>query len=149
MKLYRSTRDKKVFGLCGGLAEVFKIDVTILRLIVLLGIFFSGGAVLLLYILAALVIPKEEGPYSPPPYYGSGNAGSWGYGQPTGFGTTGQPGPTPGMSHGQPPRQPERADSKLDDMMKDIERKALLKEIDELKARLAKLEQDKNVKGDE
>jgi phage shock protein PspC (stress-responsive transcriptional regulator) len=146
MKLYRSTRDRKVFGLCGGLAEAFKIDPTILRLIVLLGIFFSGGAVLLLYILAALVIPKEQEPYSPPPYYGSGNAGSWNYGQPTGFGTAG---PAPGTFHGQTARQPERADSKLDDMMKDIERKALLKEIEELKARLAKLEQEKNTKGDE
>ena len=57
-RLYRSQRDKKVFGLCGGLAETFGLDPTILRLIVAIGIIFSGGAVLLIYIVASLAIPQ-------------------------------------------------------------------------------------------
>lgn len=154
MKLYRSNRDKKVFGLCGGLAETFKIDATILRLIVAIGVVFSGGTVLLLYLLAALVIPKEPGPYDAPPYYGS-TPGGWNYGQPAGPGPAGSAGTQAGTFHTATAPQRERpAESKLDDMMKDIERKALLKEIEELKARLAKLESEKNEnekneKGDE
>lgn len=132
MKLYRSSRDKKLFGVCGGLAETFRIDPTLLRLVVALAIFFSGGTVLLLYILFALVLPKEPEPYGAPPSYG----------QAPGAGAN----PGPFQTKAASP-QDHAADSKLDDMMKDIERKALLKEIEELKARLAKLE--KQEKGDE
>ena len=60
-KLYRSTTDKKVFGVCGGLAEYFNVDPTIVRLICVLAVFCVGGG-LLAYIIAALVMPaKPEG----------------------------------------------------------------------------------------
>lgn len=57
-KLYKSSTDKKIAGVCGGLAEYFEIDVTILRLIWALVVVFSGfipGG--LVYIIAALVMP--------------------------------------------------------------------------------------------
>ncbi|MEX1029814.1 MAG: PspC domain-containing protein [Paenibacillaceae bacterium] len=140
-KLYRSQRDKKVFGLCGGLAETFNIDATILRVIVAAGVIFSGGAVLLLYIVASLVIPKESDLYNAQPQH-------------SGFGHQGwnPPSPGPGMSPPNaykqaPPHQtaPVQATSpSIDELMKDIEKKAMQNEIDQLKARLAKLE-----KGDE
>ena len=54
-KLYKSQTDKKLCGVCGGLAEYFNIDSTLVRL---LWILFSlaGGAGLLCYIIAAIVM---------------------------------------------------------------------------------------------
>ena len=57
-KLYRSKTDKKMAGVCGGVAKYFGIDATIIRLIWALAIFFVGSG-LLLYIVCALVIPEE------------------------------------------------------------------------------------------
>ncbi len=57
-KLYRSNIDKKIAGVCGGLAEYLKIDSTLIRL--LLVVFcLMGGAGVLLYIIAWLVIPER------------------------------------------------------------------------------------------
>ena len=72
-KLYRSRRDKKVTGLCGGLAEAMNVDATLLRLLVVITTFFTGGTVIFIYFVAALVIPKEPGYDQPPfdPYAGS------------------------------------------------------------------------------
>ena len=57
-KLYRSRTDKKVCGVCGGLAQYLNMDVSIMRLIVILLILFAGGG-LIAYIICALVIPEE------------------------------------------------------------------------------------------
>jgi phage shock protein PspC (stress-responsive transcriptional regulator) len=57
-KLYRSRKDKKICGVCGGLAKYFEIDVTIIRLIWVLCCLFAGGG-LLAYLICALVIPNE------------------------------------------------------------------------------------------
>ena len=57
-KLYRSRTDKKIFGVCGGLAKYFEIDSTIVRLALVLLIVFAGAG-LLAYIIAALVMPNE------------------------------------------------------------------------------------------
>lgn len=57
-KLYKSEDDRKLCGVCGGLAEYFGIDSTIIRLIfILLTIFACSG--LIIYIIAAIVIPRE------------------------------------------------------------------------------------------
>lgn len=57
-KLYKSTSDKKLCGVCGGIAKYFNIDSTIIRLaFVLLTLFVGGG--LLAYIICALVMKKE------------------------------------------------------------------------------------------
>jgi phage shock protein C len=140
-RLYRSQRDKKVFGLCGGLAETFNIDATILRIIVAAGVIFSGGAVLLLYIVASLVIPKESDIYNSPPNNGFGGYQGWNPPSP-GPGTS-----SPNAYRQTPPQQAapaQAAPPSIDEMMKDIEKKAMQNEIEQLKARLAKLE-----KGDE
>lgn len=57
-RLYRSSTDCKLAGVCGGIGEYFNIDSTLIRL----GwIVFSamGGAGLLAYIIAAIVMPKQ------------------------------------------------------------------------------------------
>ena len=57
-KLYRITNGKKLCGVCGGLAEYFGIDPTLVRLAwVLLAVFAGMG--LLAYIICALVIPHK------------------------------------------------------------------------------------------
>ncbi len=58
-KLYRSRTDKVFLGVCGGLAEYFDLDATVVRLIAVLLIIW-GGVGLLAYIIAGFVIP--EGP---------------------------------------------------------------------------------------
>ncbi|MDF9843478.1 MULTISPECIES: PspC domain-containing protein [unclassified Paenibacillus] len=58
-KLYRSTTDKMLTGLCGGLARHFNLDTTLVRLLVAAAAFFSFGTVLLIYIIASIIIPKE------------------------------------------------------------------------------------------
>ncbi len=135
-KLYRSQRNKKIFGLCGGLAEEFNIDATLLRVIVAVSIPFTSGATILVYLIASMVIPKEPGLYEGHPHAGYGSQ-SWHT----------APGPAPSAPNAYPqstPAQPAQASNSIDDMMKDIEKKAMQSEIDQLKARLAKLE-----KGDE
>ena len=57
-KLYRSKKDKQICGVCGGLAEYFNIDTTLVRLGVLALVLFAGGG-LLAYIIAAIVMPEN------------------------------------------------------------------------------------------
>ena len=57
-KLYRSNTNKKIAGVCGGVAEYFNIDPTIVRLAVAFCVLFAGFG-LLAYIVAALVIPSN------------------------------------------------------------------------------------------
>ena len=54
-KLYKSTRDRKVCGVCAGIAEYLNIDPTIVRLIVAVLILVYGTG-WLAYIIAALVL---------------------------------------------------------------------------------------------
>ena len=57
-KLYRSRTDKKLCGVCGGLAKYLGLDSTIVRLILVPCVLFAGVGVLA-YLIAALVIPNE------------------------------------------------------------------------------------------
>lgn len=57
-KLYRSETDKKIAGVCGGIAEYLKIDSTIVRLLLVL-FCLMGGAGVLAYIIAWLVMPER------------------------------------------------------------------------------------------
>lgn len=58
--LYLSTTDKKISGVCGGIAEYYELDSSLVRLGWILGSvvtgFFPGT---LAYILAAIVIPPR------------------------------------------------------------------------------------------
>jgi len=59
-KLYRSAHDKMLAGVCGGLAEYFNIDSSLLRLIWVLVVIFTGFFPgVLAYIIAALIVPKK------------------------------------------------------------------------------------------
>lgn len=58
-KLYKSTVDKKLCGVCGGIAEYFNIDSTIVRLIWVI-FTLCVGAGILAYIIAALVMPNQQ-----------------------------------------------------------------------------------------
>lgn len=163
-KLYRSRRDSKLFGLCGGLAELLNVDSTLLRVVLLVTTFFTGGTLIPIYFIACLVIPKEPlldsfydpnygyagkppgyGPYSSnhgPSHYGGGHNGPH---QPYGSGGSsysGEYGPKPPAygSRPQPQSAPGSSGPSLDEMMRDVEKKALQKEIDDLRAKLARLE---------
>lgn len=57
-KLYKSSSNKMVSGVCGGIAEYINVDPTIIRLLWVV-FSFMGGAGLLAYIVAAIVIPNE------------------------------------------------------------------------------------------
>jgi phage shock protein C len=57
-KLYRSRKDSKIAGICGGIAEYFNIDSNIVRLLTALTIFFVGGG-FIVYLVAWLIIPLE------------------------------------------------------------------------------------------
>ncbi|MFO8043963.1 MAG: PspC domain-containing protein [Alkalispirochaeta sp.] len=59
-KLYRSRVSRKISGVCGGIAEYFNIDVTLVRL-AFVALFLLGGGGVLIYVIAALVL--EDNPY--------------------------------------------------------------------------------------
>ena len=57
-QLYKSSTDKKIAGVCGGIAEYFNIDSTLVRLgWVVFGLL--GGSGLLAYIIAAIIMPDR------------------------------------------------------------------------------------------
>lgn len=57
-RLYRSRTDKKIFGVCGGLAEYFNIDPVIIRVVwAVLALFYGTGV--LIYLVMAFAVPTE------------------------------------------------------------------------------------------
>jgi phage shock protein C len=58
-RLTKSRTDKKVFGVCGGLANHLGFDPTVIRLAFVLGAFASFGLALLVYVVMAIVFPTE------------------------------------------------------------------------------------------
>jgi len=71
-RLYRSGIDKKLGGVCGGLAEYFDIDATLIRLLALISLFL-GGIGLPIYIIAWVIIPKNPAYQVGVPYRNSGD----------------------------------------------------------------------------
>lgn len=57
-KLYKSDDDKMVCGVCGGIAEYFQIDPTLVRL-AWAGLTLAGGFGIFPYIVAAIIIPSR------------------------------------------------------------------------------------------
>lgn len=60
-KLYRSTADKKICGVCAGIAEYFDVDPTIVRVVYALLSFFTAFAGIIVYVILALIIPENPG----------------------------------------------------------------------------------------
>ena len=57
-RLYKARTDKKLCGVCGGIASYFEMDSSIVRL-ALVAFTLLGGSGILAYIIAAIVIPFE------------------------------------------------------------------------------------------
>ncbi|MFW5790198.1 MAG: PspC domain-containing protein [Bacillota bacterium] len=57
-KLYRSIDERIVGGVCGGVAEYFKVDPVLIRIIFIL-LFFGAGTGLLAYLIAWIIVPEE------------------------------------------------------------------------------------------
>lgn len=55
-KLYKSSVNRMLCGVCGGIAKYFNIDPTLVRLVWVI-ITLMGGAGILAYIIAAIIIP--------------------------------------------------------------------------------------------
>lgn len=57
-RLYKSTIEKKLCGVCGGIAEYFELDPTVIRLA---WVVFTllGGSGIIAYIIAAIVMPSR------------------------------------------------------------------------------------------
>ena len=58
-KLYRSRTDRKLLGVCGGLAKYWSIDPTVVRVIAVASILF-GTLGIWIYIILAIVVPEES-----------------------------------------------------------------------------------------
>jgi phage shock protein C len=61
-RLYRSTTDKKLSGVCGGIAEYFGVDATLIRLAFVL-LSLAGGPGLLVYIVLWAILPVDPNGY--------------------------------------------------------------------------------------
>lgn len=57
--LHKSAKDKKIAGVCGGIAEFLNADPTFIRLAFAL-LFFGWGSGVLAYIILAIILPEEE-----------------------------------------------------------------------------------------
>ncbi len=60
-KLYRSRNQKMVSGVCGGLAEYFEIDVSVVRVLWVVGTLLSVGFGILVYIVMLIIFPEQPG----------------------------------------------------------------------------------------
>jgi phage shock protein PspC (stress-responsive transcriptional regulator) len=58
-KLYRSRTDRRLWGVCGGIAKYFDIDPTFVRIIAVASL-FAGSLGFWIYIIMALVVPVES-----------------------------------------------------------------------------------------
>ena len=63
-KLYRSQTDKKIAGVCGGLADYFNVDVTIFRIVFVILALPAGLPGILPYVILWVIVPEapETGP---------------------------------------------------------------------------------------
>ncbi len=59
-RLYRSQRDRKLAGICAGLADYVGIDPVLMRVAWVMLAFLSVGIAILLYLVLIFVIPDED-----------------------------------------------------------------------------------------
>ncbi len=57
-KLYRSRGERMIAGVCGGLAEYFDLDVTLIRLVFVVATLLGGHGILA-YLICLILIPLE------------------------------------------------------------------------------------------
>lgn len=58
-KLFKSIRDKKLFGVCGGIADYFGIDATLIRILFVVFFLVGSGTPALVYLALGLILDKE------------------------------------------------------------------------------------------
>ena len=58
-RLHRSRQHRIIFGVCGGLADYFDVDATLVRLLFVLLAFVSGAGILI-YLVLLIVMPNEQ-----------------------------------------------------------------------------------------
>jgi len=148
-KLYRSRENKMFTGLCGGLGELTNVDATLYRVLLVVLTILSSGIFILLYFIVSAVVPKTPGFHTPfgqqhRPYGGMPYGGNPYHQDPMNQRPPGQGPWTHGAApytnpqpQGQQTYQPSQA---TDQMMDDLEKKALRREIEELKAKISKME---------
>lgn len=59
-RLWRSRKERKIAGICGGLGEYFGVDPFWMRLIFIL-FFLAGGTAFIVYMIMWLMVPLEPG----------------------------------------------------------------------------------------
>lgn len=59
-RFYRSTKDKKLAGICGALGEIYDIDPNLLRILLIVLAILTGFFPLVIIYLAAWVILPED-----------------------------------------------------------------------------------------
>jgi phage shock protein C len=52
-------KNKQLFGVCGGLADYFGLDPTLIRVLFVAGVVLFGSGILL-YLILALIMPEEK-----------------------------------------------------------------------------------------
>jgi phage shock protein C len=57
-KLYRSRTDRKLAGVCGGLAQYFNLDATLIRVLFIV-LAVLGGSGLVIYLAIWIIVPNE------------------------------------------------------------------------------------------
>lgn len=57
-KLHKS-KNKMLFGVCGGIAETLGIDPSLVRIGFVIGAFLTGSLLFWMYLLMAIVLPKQ------------------------------------------------------------------------------------------
>ncbi len=55
-RLVKSRNDRKLCGVCGGIAEYLNVDVTVIRLLMVLVSCFGAG--IIFYLVAAIIMPE-------------------------------------------------------------------------------------------
>lgn len=63
-KLTRSRSDRMLAGVCGGLAQFFGLDTSLVRIAYAILTIFTAFAGVLVYILMWIIIPEEKNRYS-------------------------------------------------------------------------------------
>lgn len=58
-KLYKTSYDRKIEGVCNGIAECYNVDVSLVRIAFVIGV-FAYSFTILLYIAMAIILPKKE-----------------------------------------------------------------------------------------
>jgi len=128
-RLYRSVDDRVLAGVAGGMAELWDIDPTLVRIAWVVLTPFTAGFTILLYVVMAIIVPEE--PVGGPDYVPGASPGSPAAGPPaeggrseTGGATSTQSGWVPGAAAWRDQRRAEKARLHAERAQRRAERRA-------------------------